>query len=230
MRISQCIKQNVQETSALMNRQPYWLTLSFIVSVIFMNLLANKCVINCKYLAVDAGTLLSWIPFLAMDIVVKKEGLLAANRISVLAFVINFIASIILFLISLLPGTWSASYVPGHESIINNALNTTFGGTWYVVMGSLVAFLTSAFTNNYINHAIGLRMQKDNFFAFACRTYISTAIGQFIDNFIFALIVSKIFFGWTMTQCLMNSVCCAAFELITEIIASPIGYSFCKSK
>ena len=63
------------------------------------------------------------------------------------------------------------------------------------------------------------------------RTYVSTFIGQFLDNFIFSIIVfvgfAPIFwngFHWTPLQCAMCALTGAVAELIMEIVFSPIGY------
>ena len=45
-----------------------------------------------------------------------------------------------------------------------------------------------------------------------------------MDNFIFALIVSKIFFGWTWTQIILCSCFGGFYELLCEIIFSRMGY------
>ncbi|MDO4529019.1 MAG: VUT family protein, partial [Lachnospiraceae bacterium] len=63
---------------------------------------------------------------------------------------------------------------------------------------------------------------------FAVRSYVSTFIGQFVDNMVFALIVSHNFFGWTMTQCVVCALTGAVIELICEVIFSPIGYRISK--
>lgn len=49
-----------------------------------------------------------------------------------------------------------------------------------------IAFFVSAVVNNFVNWYIGRTIRKDQGFAvYACRTYISTGIGQFVDNLIF---------------------------------------------
>lgn len=72
-------------------------------------------------------------------------------------------------------------------------------------------------------------MKNNNFRTFAVRSYTSTAIGQFVDNFVFAMLVSHVFFGWTMTQVIMCSITGALAELLAEIIFSPIGFKVCKT-
>ncbi|MDE6397978.1 MAG: VUT family protein, partial [Clostridiales bacterium] len=105
---------------------------------------------------------------------------------------------------------------------LNNALNHTFGGTWYVVLGSTVAFLASAVVNNFSNFGIGklFRKNPDGLGAYVMRTYVSTAVGQFVDNLIFALLVSHFFFGWTVVQCLT----CAATGMLVELICEAVFF------
>ncbi|UKI21809.1 MAG: VUT family protein [Christensenella sp.] len=131
---------------------------------------------------------------------------------------------------SVIPGTWGESYVEGSQGVINSALDNTFGGTWYVLLGSTVAFVASAFVNNFINWSIGkaLKDKKDNFFAFALRTYVSTAVGQFVDNLIFAFIVSLNFFGWSPLQCVTCALTGMVAELLFEVVFSHLGYLICK--
>ena len=76
------------------------------------------------------------------------------------------------------------------------------------------------------------RKNPDGRLAYAVRAYISTFIGQFLDNFIFSLIVfvgfAPIFwngFSWTPLQCATCALTGAFAELIMEIIFSPIGYN-----
>jgi uncharacterized PurR-regulated membrane protein YhhQ (DUF165 family) len=92
----------------------------------------------------------------------------------------------------------------------------------------MVAFLVSSIINAGINSSIGKRIEKkyqeDSFSNFALRSYISTFIAQFADNFIFATIVSKTFFGWTWQQIILCSVFGATCELICEICFSGIGF------
>jgi uncharacterized PurR-regulated membrane protein YhhQ (DUF165 family) len=84
-----------------------------------------------------------------------------------------------------------------------------------------------------LNFSIGrvFKNNPDGKFAYGMRSYISTFIGQFMDNFIFSLIVfvgfAPIFwdgFHWTVLQCAMCALTGAVAELIMEVIFSPIGY------
>lgn len=197
----------------------------FIVSIVSMNLLANKSIdLPVDWLALDCGIVFSWLIFLLMDIVTKGFGPRAATLLSVMALVFNLLIILLLFIGAKIPGMWGESFVEGSEGIINTALDNTFAGTWYVLLGSSIAFLASAVVNNYLNWAIGRKLKGDSFGTFALRSYVSTFIGQFCDNLLFALIVSLHFFGWSLLQCFTCAVTGAVAELLCEVVFSPIGY------
>lgn len=223
------IKQEFFEMKLLLRSIPSLVLALFVLSVIAMNLLANKSInLPFDWLALDCGILFSWLAFLTMDIMTKHFGPKVATKVTILVAVINLFFCLIFFLASLIPGVWGESYVEGSENIINNALNHTFGGIWYVLLGSSVAFIGSALVNIFTNWALGKILKKDNFATFAGRSYISTAIGQFVDNFLFALIVSHIFFGWSFLQCFTCALTGMIVELLCEVLFSPLGYAICK--
>lgn len=197
----------------------------FVLSVVSMNLLANKSInLPLSWLALDCGIIFSWLSFLVMDMMTKHFGPRAATIVSIMALVINLFIALMLFIGSKIPGMWGESYVDGSEALINGALDNTFAGTWYVLLGSSIAFAVSAVVNIWLNWMIGKAAAKNSFGTFALRSYVSTVIAQFVDNLVFALIVSHNFFGWTMTQCLTCAATGAVVELLCEIIFSPIGY------
>lgn len=207
----------------LLKNIPPIVTVLFIMSVFCMNLLANKSIdIPVGWLALDCGIIVSWFAFFTMDIITKHFGPKAATEVTVLAIAVNLFFCFLLFLGSIISGTWGESYVEGSEEVINGALNSTFGGTWYVVLGSTAAFLASAVVNNFTNFGIGklFRRNPDGPCAFIMRSYVSTAIGQFTDNLIFALTVSHFFFGWTILQC----VTCAVTGMLAELLCEGIFF------
>lgn len=225
------LKKEFTEFRLLMRSVPGVVTALFIMSVFSMNLLANKSItLPVDWLALDCGIIVSWFAFLTMDMVTKHFGPKAATEMSVLAICVNLIFCLIMFFGSLIPGVWGESYVPGSEETINAALNNTFGGTWYVLAGSTLAFVLSAFVNNFLNFGIGklFRRNPDGKAAYFMRSYISTAVGQFIDNLVFALVVSQIFFGWTFLQCITCSLTGMVAELLCEVVFSYFGYAACK--
>lgn len=221
------IKRERKKTAILLKSIPATVVTLFVVSVICMNLLANKTLVQTDVLALDGGILISWLSFMCMDIITKHFGPSASNKISILASGINLLTCFIFLIASLIPSD-AADYT---------AFDGIFGGTWFILLGSTIAFLTSAVINNTLNWAIGklFKSNPDGKLAFAVRSYISTFIGQFLDNFIFSLIVFVVFapifwdgFCWTPLQCAMCALTGAVAELIMEILFSPIGYRVTK--
>lgn len=222
------LKQSISNYTLLLRSVPSLVMVMFVVSVVLMNLLANKEIgLNLDWLALDCGFTLSWLSFLCMDMLTKRFGPKASIQLSITAMVINLFVCGILFLISLIPGNWGAYYDLGSE-VVNEGLNATIGGTWYVVLGSACAFAVSAIVNAILNALVGKLCKKDNFVSYALRSYISTGIAQFVDNFIFAMMVSHVFFGWNMTQVITCSLTGCIAELLCEVIFSPFGYRVCK--
>lgn len=205
---------------------PSAVTALFVVSVVAMNLLANKSIdTHTTWLALDCGIIFSWVIFLLMDTVTKRFGPKAANLLAVAALAANLFIALMLFIASVIPGVWSESFEEGAEDVINRALDNTFKGTWFVLLGSSVAFIVSAFINNFLNWLIGAKLKKKTGFAvYAIRAYLSTVTAQFADNLIFALIVAKFFFGWSIPQCLTCAATGAVAELLFEVVLSPVGY------
>ena len=219
------MKKTVSEFREMLKTVPPLLLTLTVLAVVGMNLLANKSIVNLDWLALDCGIVLSWLTFLTMDILTHCYGPRAATLFSVFALILNLFMAGIFFAASRIPGMWGESFVEGSEDIINAALDNTFGGTWYIILGSSVAFIVSAFVNNFLNYGVGkLLKTQDGFGRFALRSYVSTFVGQFTDNLVFALLVSRIFFGWTTLQCLTCAITGAIAELLFEIVFSPLGY------
>ena len=221
------IKREYEDYKILLRNIPSLVVSLFIVSVIVMNLLANKELFSTKYLALDCGFTVSWVSFLCMDMICKHFGGKQATKISLLALFINLMVCLLFKLMSLTPGMWGEFYSTGLTEV-NDSLNSTFGGSWYIVLGSSTAMLVSAICNSIINTFIGKRLKKDNFVSFAIRSYISTGIAQFLDNLVFEVMVSYVFFGWTPLQVITCSLTGALAELLFEIVLSPVGYRVTK--
>lgn len=222
-KIKNYIKRERKETELLMRCIPATVVTLFAVSVICMNLLANKTLVQLDWIALDGGILVSWLSFMCMDVITKHFGPKASNKISFLAAGINLLTCFIFFV---------ASAIPSNASDYS-AFDGIFGGTWFILLGSTIAFLASAVINNVLNWSIGKMFKKnpDGKLAYAMQSYVSTFVGQFCDNLIFAVIVFMGFapvfwdgFCWTFIQCVMCSLTGAVAELIMEILFSPAGY------
>lgn len=216
------IVDQAKESKVLFRSIPSYVVAFFVVSVIAMNLLANKTIVNKKWLALDGGFIISWLPFLCMDVVTKHFGQRAANKLTLFAVFANLLMSLIFYLVSIIPTKDDYS-----------VFNTIFGGTWFILLSSTIAFIASGVLNNFMNYTIGKTFKKnpDGRLAFFTRCYVSTFIGQFVDNFIFGALTFMVFapifwdgFSWTFVQVTMCALTGAVAELLMEVIFSPFGY------
>ena len=215
-------------TKILLRSIPASVVALFVISVIAMNILANKTLVQTEYLALDGGILISWLSFLSMDIVVKHFGPKASNRMSMFAVLVNLLVCFIFYIASVIPSD-ADDYA---------AFNTIIGGTWFILLSSTIAFISSALINNGLNFTVGklFRKNPDGKLAFFTRSYVSTFIAQFCDNLIFAILTFMVFapifwdgFHWTFIQCVTCSLLGALLELVMEVVFSPIGYFVCKN-
>ena len=67
-------------------------------------------------------------------------------------------------------------------------------------------------------------LKGDNQKTYLIVSYISTSLAQFVDNLLFALIVSNVFFGWTLLQCVTCALTGMIMELVFEFVFAPFGY------
>ena len=222
------IKNLFKDYQLLLKNVPALVMTLFCASVILMNLAANKTIVSIgSWFALDGGILVSWLSFMTMDIVTKRFGPKAATRLSIVATMVNLLACLVLFIVAKIP-----SSVDDYT-----ALNSIFGGTWFILLSSTIAFIASAIINNFMNSAIGKMFKRnpDSKAAYVTRTYISTFLGQFFDNLVFAVLTFMLFapifwdgFSWTFLQCITCALTGAVAELIMEVIFSPIGYKICQ--
>ena len=220
----QWVKREIQLFSTLVRSVPTLVIVLFSCAVILMNLLASFTIVSLPYFALTGGIFISWAAFLFMDIIAKHFGPKAANRVSWIALSANLVAVGIFFLISQI-GT-----VPQLDMILH--------GQWSILLASTVAFIVSALANNFLNHLIGKGFARnpDGKVAYFCRSYVSTFVGQTLDNFVFGalafivlpMIPDALQVTWTWGQVVGCAVTCALAELAMEIIFSPIGYSVTK--
>ena len=200
------IRNAVSDTIFLLRSVPSPVVTVFTLSVVLMNILANKTIYQHGILAVDGGFVLSWAVFLCMDIITKHFGPRAATKISVCALIVNLFVSGIFALVAAIPTEADFS-----------AFNTVIGGVWFILFSSSAAFIVSAFVNNGMNYAIGRLFSKDpdGRAAYFTRSYVSTFVGQFVDNFIFA--------GLTLVEDSSKSILAVIAGYIAPVFG-PLGF------
>lgn len=224
-KIKSCVKREWEETKVLLKEVPALSLTLFVISIVAMNLLAAKALVNNEWIALDAGILVSWLSFLSMDMIVRRFGPKASIKLSILATLLNIIVMGVFTVAALIPGDW--------------ALNDYASGiNWWIIGASSGAFIVSGIVNSLLNWIIRKAFKKnpDSFGAYACSSYGSTMIGQFVDNLVFALIFTypaSLIGLWGMQPMsilglMMFAGVGAIVELLCQIVFSPIGFKTCK--
>ena len=101
--VQQWLRREKEETAVLLRCIPATVVSLFVVSVICMNLLANKTLVQTYWIALDGGILISWLSFMCMDIITKYFGPKASNKIAIMASAINVLTCLIFYIASIIP-------------------------------------------------------------------------------------------------------------------------------
>lgn len=222
---------DAKDWKLMLRSVPSLVVMLFCVSVVIMNLMAGKTIIitDPAWFGVTGGIILSWIPFLCMDILNKSYGSKVATKMTILALGVNLFCVAMFEIVS--------RFQIGGDPEQYAAFNATFKQTWQILLASSIAFLVSGIFNNLMNAGIAKLCKDPNSKkAYYARSYGSTILGQFIDNFVFTSLAFLVFFklsigtslGWTWWTVLGSATFNAILELVMEAIFSPFGYKVCK--
>lgn len=234
-KVTNWFKNEAAEYRSLLRNIPALLLAAFCLAVVMMNTLANKTIVSTSWIDIDGGILCAWLIFMAMDLTAQHFGPRAATKMSLVGLSVNLLVCVIFGIASVINvggGAWSPAwnYVDVHDfEVANEAVNTLFAGSWQVLLASSVAFIVSALVNNTMNWSIGMLFKHKNApkTEYISRAYISTMLGQFVDNWIFNFLLFIVLFQ-DPTWNILSVTTCAALgslvELFMEIIFSPIGY------
>jgi len=198
----------------------------FCVTIVLMNVLANKTIFQNDYIAIDGGILVTWIVVIIMDLVASVKGPKITIKMSVFGTIISLICSLIFYLVSI---------IPAGENF--KSFSEVLGGTWFIIISGAIAFICSSSLNAFLNWLIGKSFKRNpsGKIAFAMRCQISTLISQILDNFVFNALTFMVFapifwngFHWTPVQCICCALVYGAIELFIELCIFPIIFRIYK--
>lgn len=190
---------------------------------IIQNILAAKMFGTETYTICDGGLFISWLVFACMDIVTEIFGKKTSIKYFTIASVLNVLFTLIFLLVIA---------IPGNDPVTSGAFSTVLGTTWRIVLASITAFWLGNYVNTFIMHLFKVKSKNpDSNKSFIFRAVVSTALGQFVDNFLFYVIafaplgiVGTIEISWV--GILTGSLLGTLFETILEAIFSPFTAKF----
>lgn len=216
------IKSIINDYKLLLRNVPALVTVIFVFGTFVMNAAAAKLIFNLGPVAGTGGIILSWLPFLCMDVVSKRFNARASILLNILSAVFNILATVFLAIVAAIP-------TPGSDY---SAFNSVYGAVWFIVLSSNVAFILSGVVNSLLNVSIGkLFKNKTSGAEFFTRSAVSTFVGQTVDNFLFMWLLYGIFAPrfWGMASmsivtCIGTGILGGLLELACELIFAPVGY------
>lgn len=228
---------DMKDWKMLFRSIPSMVVALFLVATVSMNLMANKFIVSYgSWVSITWGLVLSWLPFLCSDIITKTYGAKASIKLNIVALLTNLACTLVFLAIAVVPN-WQYGFAVASGFEVGGV----FRASWYVCLASSIAFIVSGILNSITNAAVGKLFKKnpDGKAAFVTRTYTSTLLGQFIDNFLFIFLAFGLFAnimnGFNADILLQNlgagvgaGFVGALAELLMEAIFSPIGYRICK--
>jgi len=230
------IKDEVHETKVLFKGLPAIPFTMVCLSFILMNLLATVPLYNEPWIAGDVGIIVSWMAFLFGDMFVKRYGAKGSIKIQIAALLVALLTMGLLAAGSAIEvAKFGANYCLG---IFSWQFDLEHGAvTLWTLGASAAAFVVATLFNSFISDFVLVKFkERTSFKAYATAAYISTFVGQFVDNIVFAMLftfiasrIPQMQTAWSLqpVSFLAIVVCAltgAVLELLLEVIFSPIGF------
>ena len=216
-KLTKWIKKDLNETKVLFRCLPALPFAILCVALVAMNFLANKGIVATSWISIDAGIVVSWVSFLAGDTLVKRFGPKAAIKINVTAICVQLVCIMLLTAGALIPWADPSTAMEGFDSI--------FGAAMWPLAAGTAAFVIAITFDSFISKFVLTRFRnRTTFKAYATASYVSTFVGQFLDNLLFALFFS-VWQPWCDPSSIwMMALAGAVVELICQAVFSPAGY------
>jgi len=225
------LKKDWLETKVLFNCMPTIPFAFLVCCFIAMNFLANRGG-AIGPVAFDCGIVVSWVVFLASDMLVKRFGAKASIKINIAAILLQLVTIGLLTLGAVIP---FAMYGATEEE--SAVFTSIFKAAPWPLFASAGAALLANIVNAVISKGILLKFKnRTSGVAYITASWISTSFGQFCDNFLFGLFFSmwQPWFPYFRTpRAILALIPMAAvgmvLELIGQMIFSPVGFKIAES-
>jgi uncharacterized integral membrane protein (TIGR00697 family) len=108
------------------------------------------------------------------------------------------------------------SYMAGYQS----GLETVFGNSWRIALGSMIAFWCGSLSNSYVLAKMKIWTQGKHLWM---RTIGSTAVGELVDSSLFYVIA---FYGiWSTGEIIQVALAQYILKTLWEVLATPLTYA-----
>ena len=165
-------------------------------------------------LAFSAGNLFFPIGYIFGDVLTEVYGFARTRRAIWAGFAAMIFATVMTYVVLAMPVADDP-----YNKTLQPALETVFGNTWRIVVGSMVAYWVGDFLNSFVMAKMKLWTKGKHLWS---RTIGSTVAGQFADSALFYPIA---FMGLWTTKALVAAVLFNfAFKVLLEVVLTPVTY------
>ena len=194
---------------------------AFVTVLLCSNLIgpAKTCEIRLPFFATPlvfgAGNLFFPISYIFDDVLTEVYGYARARKVVWAGFGAMVFATFMSFVVIHMPAAPSVPY----NAIVQPAIETVFGNTWRLVIGSMLAFWAGDFVNSFV--LAKMKVWTEGRWLWT-RTIGSTIAGEFVDSI---LIYPIAFAGIWPTDTLVSVILFNwVFKVLFEVVFTPVTY------
>jgi len=193
----------------------------FVTVLLCSNLIgpAKTCELHLPLVGVltfGAGNLFFPISYIFDDVLTEVYGYARARKVIWAGFGAMVFATLMSQVVIRMPAAPSESY----NAVLQPAIETVFGNTWRLVIGSMLAFWAGDFVNSYVLAKMKVWSSGRHLWM---RTIGSTVAGEFVDS---VLIYPIAFAGiWTAQTLVTVIVFNWIFKVLVEVVFTPVTYA-----
>lgn len=166
-------------------------------------------------LSFGAGNLFFPLGYIFGDVLTEVYGYARARKVIWAGFGAMVFASFMAWVIVWMPPSPDEPF----NAVVQPAVETLFGNTWRIVLGSIVAFWAGDFVNSFVMAKMKLWTGGKKLWT---RTIGSTVVGQGVDSLLFYPIA---FAGiWSFDTLLAVILFNWGFKITVEIVMTPVTY------
>lgn len=187
------------------------LCVCFVSILILSNISASNTIDIAPYISLSSAELLFPFSYIIGDLIVEIYGFKKAKKVIIMGLAISFIASVFLFITTLLP----TGYVE-----YNTVFGSLSGGIIGITFASLLAYFIGALTNAYIMQKFKNKHKEKRFFL---RAIVSTVAGEFFDSLIFIFfccVFASQFYHWDKLMAFVLTI--TTIKILVEVIVFPL--------
>jgi uncharacterized integral membrane protein (TIGR00697 family) len=188
----------------------------FVTVLLCSNLIgpAKTCIV--AGLSFGAGNLFFPISYIFGDVLTEVYGYARARKVIWAGFGAMLFATAMSQVVINMPPDPSAKY----NEVVQPAIEVVFGGTWRIVLGSILAFWVGDFVNSYVMARMKVWTKGKHLWS---RTISSTMVGQLVDSAIFYPIA---FYGlWDTSYLIGLAAFNWVFKISVEVVLTPVTYA-----